>query len=128
MRNLKKHLIIAAAALAILTAGAFAGNRAFAAEEGPGRDYHASLVAADQDFPPAPPEGFRPGDKRDAPCPPEFRHRPPRHERPRCEKPKKDHKYKEHKKEHKYEKWEKHERHERHGDWKRPDREHPDHE
>lgn len=97
MRNLKKHLLITAAVLTLLTAGAFAGNRAFAADEGLGRDYHASLIQAEnKDVPPPPPEGFRKGDKKDRPCPPEFRHRPPKHEKYGHEK-----KYKEHK-EHKY--------------------------
>lgn len=118
MRNLKKHLLITAAALALLTAGAFAGNRAFAADEGPGRDYRASLIEADnRDVPPPPPEGFRPGDKRDRPCPPEFRHRPPRHEKYGDEK-----KYKKDHKEHRYH--DNKDKHERHEKWEKHRKEH----
>lgn len=110
MRNLKKHLFITAAVLTLLTAGAFAGNRAFAADEGPGRDYRVALIEADnKDVPPPPPEGFRPGHKGDRPCPPEFRHRPPRHEKYGHHKYEKEHRYHDKKDKHeRHEKWEKH--------------------
>ena len=118
MRNLKKHLFIAAAVLTLLTAGAFAGNRAFAADEGPGRDYHASLIQAEnKDVPP--PEGFHKRDKKDRPCPPEFKHRSPKQEKYGQEK-----KYKKEHKEHKYH--EKKEKHERHEKWEKHRKEHRD--
>lgn len=118
MRNLKKHLLITAALLTLLTAGAFAGNRAFAADETPGRDYHASLIRAEnKDVPPS--DGFHHQDKREHPNPSQFKHRPPKHEAPHHEK-----KYKKDRKEHRYHDGK--ESHERHESWEKHRKEHRD--
>ena len=80
MRNLKKHLLIAASTLAILTAGAVFGNQSYAADES--RDYHISLIYADKNGPHHRPTPAEVHHRRmmNAPCPPECRPpRPPKH-------------------------------------------------
>ena len=80
MRNLKKHLLITAAALALLTAGTVLGNQSYAADES--RDYHISLVLANTDNPHHRPTPAEVHHRRmmAPPCPPECRPpRPPKH-------------------------------------------------
>lgn len=78
MTTLKKRMLIATAALTILTAGAAWGNTSSAAwQDDDNRDYHIALVNAEHEYPdqqrgihgirkghPAPPPEYK-GDKKD---------------------------------------------------------------
>ncbi len=114
MTTLKKRLLIAAAALAFLTAGAAIGNTASAASD-EGRDYRISLYMANNDH-----QGEPPHMKKDHPAPPPHhmkkdRPAPPPHKTKEYRENHKD-QYKPDKKDHKHNKadWDKkHDKHQR---------------